>query len=235
MAKTYYLVESAEAAGDVLAELAEGTGGTLFRNNNDLRGGLRRMADRPEHHYVLGFSPRDLQLDGKFHNLKVSVTSRPGATVQARRGYYAPTHLEDAAEQARQEIETTLFSRDERADIPVVLNTQFFKSDDVNARLSVVAQVDLRALRFRKAGERSRNKLTVLSGVFDQDGKYVTGVQKIIDMNLRDQTLQTVRNAGISVKTSFDLTPGTYMVRLVVRDAEGELMAARTAAVEIPY
>jgi hypothetical protein len=31
------------------------------------------------------------------------------------------------------------------------------------------------------------------------------------------------------------LTPGTYLVRLVVRDAEGQLMSAANAAVEIPY
>jgi hypothetical protein len=37
------------------------------------------------------------------------------------------------------------------------------------------------------------------------------------------------------VKSSFDVKPGTYLVRMVVRDAEGELMAARNGAVTIPY
>jgi hypothetical protein len=36
------------------------------------------------------------------------------------------------------------------------------------------------------------------------------------------------------VRTSFDVKPGSYMIRLVVRDAEGQLMAAENGAVEIP-
>jgi hypothetical protein len=31
------------------------------------------------------------------------------------------------------------------------------------------------------------------------------------------------------------LTPGTYAIRVVVRDAEGRQMAARNGVVEIPY
>ena len=41
--------------------------------------------------------------------------------------------------------------------------------------------------------------------------------------------------SGFTVKSSFDIKPGTYLVRLVVRDAEGAQMAARNGAVNIPY
>jgi hypothetical protein len=37
------------------------------------------------------------------------------------------------------------------------------------------------------------------------------------------------------LKSSFDIKPGTYLVRLVVRDAEGAQMAARNGAVSIPF
>jgi len=38
----------------------------------------------------------------------------------------------------------------------------------------------------------------------------------------------------VTVKTSFDVAPGRYAVRVVVRDAEGQKMAAQTGAVDIP-
>jgi VWFA-related protein len=84
--------EEALAQSDVMAELAYGTGGTFFHNNNDVNEGFRRTADAPEYMYVLGFSPQ--KLDGKFHKLKVTLSaagkSGPGKlTVQARQGYYA--------------------------------------------------------------------------------------------------------------------------------------------------
>jgi hypothetical protein len=36
------------------------------------------------------------------------------------------------------------------------------------------------------------------------------------------------------VKTTFDVAPGSYLVRMVVRDTEGRMMAAQNGAVEIP-
>ncbi len=63
----------------------------------------------------------------------------------------------------------------------------------------------------------------------------VTGGQKVVDMKLRDTTYDRLSRAGFTVKSSFDLKPGTYLVRLVVRDAEGAQMAARNGAVVIPF
>jgi VWFA-related protein len=79
--------QETSARGGVLEDLAYGTGGTYFHNNNDLDEGLRRTADAPEYVYVLGFSPQ--KLDGKLHKLKVKLNGPTKLTVQARQGYYA--------------------------------------------------------------------------------------------------------------------------------------------------
>jgi VWFA-related protein len=74
---------------DALAEFADGTGGTFVHNNNDLEGGLRRLAAPPEYVYLLEISLQDVKSDGTYHLLKVKV-AKPGMDVQARRGYVAP-------------------------------------------------------------------------------------------------------------------------------------------------
>ncbi len=79
--------DQALAQSDVLAELAYGTGGEFFHNNNDVNEGFRRTADAPEYIYVLGFSPQ--KLDGRFHKLKVTVRGSTPLSVQARQGYDA--------------------------------------------------------------------------------------------------------------------------------------------------
>ena len=232
--KAQYDRDSALVQADVLAELSDSTGGTFFHNSNDLDEGFRRVATAPEFYYVLGFSPENLKLDGSLHTLKVTVKDLKGLTLQARRGYYAPKHLADPAEQARQEIEEAVFSRDELHDIPIELHTQFFKASDTDVKLSVLARVDLRHLHFRKEDGRNRNNLRVVSALFDSNGNYVTGMEKIVEMRLLDQTVQN-RLGLITVKTSLDIKPGSYVVRLVVRDTEEQLMAAQTAAIEIPF
>jgi hypothetical protein len=64
--RSQYQLASALAEEDVLAEVAYGTGGVFFHNNNDLVEGFKRVAARPEFVYVLGFSPQNLKLDGRF-------------------------------------------------------------------------------------------------------------------------------------------------------------------------
>ncbi len=225
---------AAHAQEDILAELSAGTGGTFFHNNNDLEEGFRRLASAPEYVYLLGFSPQNLKFDGSLHSLKVSLKNSGPLSLEARKGYYAPKHMEDAVETAKREIEEALFSREEMHDLPVELKTQFFKSGDQAAKLAVLARLDLKKLRFRKAEGRNNNNLTVVSGLFDRNGNYVQGITKTIEFRLKDDTLENRLGQGVTVRTSFDVKPGTYLIRLVVRDSEGQMMSAANGAVEIP-
>ncbi|HLI84332.1 MAG TPA: VWA domain-containing protein [Bryobacteraceae bacterium] len=234
--KSQYQRDSALANEDVMAELADATGGAFFHNNNDLREGLKRLAAQPEFIYVLGFSPQNLKFDGTFHQIKVTLKKPAGGeyALQARRGYSAPRHAIDPEEQARDEIREAVYSREELHDIPVDLNLQYFKPSDVQAKLSVLARVDIRGLRYRKVGDRNNDKLTIVSGIFDRNGNFISGLEKTVELRLRDETLAKLPASGINIRSTFDLTPGAYVLRLVVRDAEGQTMAARNGAVAIP-
>lgn len=73
----------------VMAELADGTGGTFFHNSNDLQGGLTALAAGPEYKYLLELSLQDVKQNGTYHSLKVEV-DRKDVKVQAREAYFAP-------------------------------------------------------------------------------------------------------------------------------------------------
>jgi VWFA-related protein len=229
-----YATSSESSNQLVLGEFADGTGGTYFHNNNDLDEGFRRVASAPEYSYVLGFSPQNLKLDGRYHKLKVALKDPENFTLQARRGYYAPKHVADPAEQDKQEIEEAIFSQDELHDIPIELHTQFFKSSGDSAKLTVLAKVDVKGLHFRKVDGRNRDDLTIVSALFNRNGDFIEGSKKILEMRLKDETLEHKLGSGITMRTSFDVKPGGYLVRLVVRDAEDRLMSAKSGAVEIP-
>jgi hypothetical protein len=184
--------------------------------------------------YLLGFSPQNLKLNGSYHTLKVALAGKQKFSVQARHGYYAPRTIADPAEAAKEEIQEALFSQDEIHDLPVELATQFFKKDQSQARLAVLTHVDLKGMRFRKAEGRNRDGLTVATAIFDENGNFVTGGEKLVEMRLLDTTFERLTHSGFTLKSSFDVKPGTYLVRLVVRDTEGAQMAARNGAVSIP-
>ena len=74
---------------DIMAELADGTGGTYFHNSNDLEGGFQDLTAVPEYVYLLEMSLQNVKLDGEYHYLKVKVDQN-GLNLQARRGFFAP-------------------------------------------------------------------------------------------------------------------------------------------------
>ncbi|MGC2793789.1 MAG: VWA domain-containing protein, partial [Candidatus Sulfotelmatobacter sp.] len=231
--KTLIETAAASAQDDLLAVLADGTGGVFFHNNNDLDEGFRRVADTPQYSYVLAFVPQNLKLDGSFHSLKVTLKNPQKLTLQARRGYYAPKNFTSPDEQAKQEIVDAMYSQEELHNLPVNLHTQFFKASDQDATLVVLAHVDVKRLRFRKVEGRNNNVLTCVSALFNRNGNFVEGIEKTVTMKLKDETLEHKLSSGITLKTSFDVKPGSYLVRLVVRDAEGQMMSAENGTVEI--
>jgi VWFA-related protein len=233
--KSLLRATSSQESGEVMSQLAEGTGGTFFHNSNDLEAGFRQAGAFPEVSYVLGFYPQNLKPDGRFHTLQVSLVQPAGLALQSRRGYFAPNKLLNAEEVAKEEIDEAVFSQQELNELRVAVHTQFFKPGSADAQLSVLARVDVRSLRFHKEAGRNRDDLTLVAALFDKDGRFLVGKQKLVELRLRDESLDRLAQTGINMKTSFDVQPGAYLVRLVVRESEDAHMSELSQTIEIPF
>lgn len=229
-----YRLDEQRVQSEVLSDLAYSTGGFYFRNNNDLDAGFRTTAAEPEVSYLLAIVPDNLKNDGKFHTLSVKVLTKDKYTVQARRGFFAPKRGQTPEEVAKQDIEDALFSQEEQEGFPIQLHLQYYKVDEMNAKLSVLAHVDLTKVHFEKAEGRNWDDLTIVAGLFDRNGNFISGEQKTLEMRLKDTTLKRLDQTGVTLKTNFDVKPGGYMVRLVVRDSKAAQLSARNGVLEIP-
>lgn len=210
----------------VVRALSYDSGGIMFRSNNDLDGGFKRVASLPEHAYVLGFSPQNLKEDDSFHKLRVKLTRTARFQVQARRGYYATREARPELRNASNEIEEQLLSREEVQAFPMKFETQFFRSSAGDVHLTVVVHTDVKPLHFRKVDGFNQNRLTLACALFEDTGSYITGTKQLLAMNLRDETLAATLESGVTMKAEFDAKPGRYVVRVVVRDDEGQLSAS---------
>ncbi len=216
-----YRRESARADGDVLNDLAEGTGGTFYHNNNDLLEGFAKTSAGPEFSYVLGFTPAELKPDGSFHHIKVRLTEPRHFSVGYRRGYYA---LKDDPKDrwAITDLMDAVFARDEVAAIPIVLQAGYSKlPGNGTAKVLIVAKVDITAVHFAA----KRDSLKVAAALFDSDGSYVTGEVQNIDLTLNGEAVPKT-DPGVTLRFEFDVNPGTYRVRLVAREAQGKAMTS---------
>lgn len=75
-------------AGGTLEDMAAATGGTAFKNNNDLLAGLERAFADGRQYYVLAYVPSNSKADGTFRAISVRVGDGK-LPVNAKRGYWA--------------------------------------------------------------------------------------------------------------------------------------------------
>jgi VWFA-related protein len=233
--KHLMILESARQQTNGMRDLAADTGGIFFNNNNDLDAGFRKVAGVPAAYYLLAFSPQNLKLDGTFHPIQVKLVALKGLNVQARRGYFAPRKPTDPTEQEKEEIREAVFSQDETRELPIDVHTQFFMKTESDARITVLTRIDLHPLQFRREGDRNVDTLTFVTVVFDRDGHEISGQEKALEIHMHDATLEKYRQTGITMRSLFDVKPGTYLVRAVVRDSESGQISGLNRTVEIPY
>jgi hypothetical protein len=131
---------------------------------------------------------------------------------------------------AKEEIQSALFSREELNELPISVQTQFFKPDGPTATVTVVVHLDIKLFKLRHVDGRNNNSITIVSGLFDRNGNYVQGIQKLLELHLKDETLPKITN-GMTARIDFHVPPGGYLVRTVVRDAEAQNLSSVNGAV----
>ena len=222
-----------DVSNDSMALLAEGTGGTFFHNSNDLGAGVRQMAARPDVSYNLGFSPVDLKADGAYHSLKVKLADNKGYSIEARPGYYAPTKAQLAPQERFDRLNKQVISTEELTGIRAGVETNSINLATGESALRVSVRVDIRSLPFKKENGRHVERLIFITALFDQNNKFLSGVEGVMDMNLKDGTLSMLESGGASASITLQAPPGNYRLRQVVQEAVTGRIAAFNTPVEI--
>jgi VWFA-related protein len=218
----------------LLGELADGTGGTLFHNSNDIVGGMQQLGSAPAITYVLMFAPQKEKKDGGFHKLKVQLAEKGRYQIQARNGYYAEAKTLDARELAEAEMQDALVAPGEIRQMHMELQTKFVKNSAAEAELTVITRVEIKDVPFQKVEERHCNAITVVTAIFDENGNNVQREEKGLDLKLTNATYEKFLSTEMLMKGTYSLKPGIYVVRQLVREGGEGRMSVESAAVNIP-
>jgi VWFA-related protein len=217
-----------------MSNLASETGGQFIHNTNDLAGGFQALSAAPSITYLLGFSPTDLRSDGTQHSLKVKLAKTDHATVNARPAYYAPSPDLSPSEKRFRKLEQSVLAADSPTDIPIqfAVTTEILPSGD--SSLKVVVHVDIRKLNFdRTSDARHLERLIFITALFDAKNQFLTGVQGVMDLRLKEATLKQISAQGLDAKLSIQAPAGSYRVRQVVQEAVGGHITAISRDVTI--
>jgi hypothetical protein len=227
-ARGLYLNASAGMIYDGMGVLASGTGGTFFRNNNNIELGFRELGMRPETSYMLGFTPSDMP-DGKFHKLKVQLAGKKGYAVEARLGYTAAASAEPA-NSTMSALDRAAMASDTVTDLPASFTWEQW---DGPPAITMVIHLNFNRLHFKPNGDRRSQKLAIVAVLADSHGNFVTGKRSVLELNLKDATFERFAKSGFTTALSIKAPPGNYSVRAVAEDALDGKLAASSGEVQV--
>lgn len=203
---------------DTLFLMAEETGGELYRNSNEVKEHLERLQAQTALVYLLVFAPRELKEPGRYHSLRVKV-KRPGLKASARAGYYEPrpwsklTGLERRLA-AAQQIAYGL----PRTEIPLhALAGPVRRLDGAGAVVPVILEVAGKELL--RDGPPGKATVEVYAYAVDQQLRVKDFVSQTVSLDLA-KVGPTLEASGLKLYADLFLPPGSYWLRLLVRNAE---------------
>ncbi len=233
VAKAAHRITDMSMQKEPLFQLANETGGTFVDSTNDLSSGLRQIITHSSANYVISYASPAAPADGKYHSIKVEVL-RPGVKLDYRRGYYSPKQQASYVTRKSEDILDALSAPGDLNEIPVDFSYDSLRLEDGRFELSLVMKVQAESLPFLFEDERQQNLLHFLLAVFDENGKYVDGIEKALELKLTQPNYQSFKSHGFASKAEFKLAPGRYRIKAVVRESVQAKMGSLSKTIEIP-
>lgn len=223
--------------------LAADSGGFSVANTNDLAKGIKRIADESRAYYLLGYTPKNEKRDGRFRKIEVKLKNGRGLTVRARKGYYAPLDGERRASDDDKkkklpydpDIQGALDSPFERQDVP--LRMAAYVHDETllgKANTVVAADVDVRRLQLEEKDGRIAGTLEFLLVVAHRESGEYFRYDQAVEMKLLPETYQRLKQSWYTIAREFELAPGGYQAKIVVRDKKSGRVGSLTHDFDVP-
>jgi VWFA-related protein len=220
------------ASQDALSTLAEDTGGRAFFDQNDFKGVFDRVVADTAVYYMLGFTSTNREKDGRFRRLRVEV-KRPGVRLEYRAGYYAARDFAHAGREDReQQLVEQMMSDLSVTDLPVYATSGYFRLKADRYFVPIWVVVPASRARFARAGDKEKATLDLFGVVRDEQNRPVGRFRDTV--NLSVGASEGVQQKNVEYQTDFDLPPGVFRLKVVVRENQTGLMGSFETVVPVP-
>ena len=220
------------ATQETMSTLSTDTGGTAFFDSNDFAPAFAKVQSDTSAYYAIGFRSTNPARDGKYRKLSIKIL-RPGIKLEYRPGYYAPADFKHSGHEDReQELEDQLASDLPATDIPVYMDAMYFRLSENRFYVPVSLLVPGSQIPFVKGGDKDKATLDIIGEVIDEVKRPVGRARQTVKLNL-DQSVGA-RQKNIQYTTSFNLPPGKYDVKFVVRENQTGRMGSFEANITLP-
>lgn len=219
-----------QRSNESLSLLTSSTGGTVFKNVNDLSENFWRMLRQQEMVYLLGFRASSTRSPGKFHNLRVKTVNTKTVRVSHRAGYFEPSpeiaDLEKTLTLA--EIVVNDLPID---DVAVSISATAMPGPDGKARVPVVVELPGKRLLAGLASPTATATLFLYA--FDDKGRVYDHLEQRIALDVKNAG-DAVRDAGIRYYGTLRVPAGHYALKALVRVEESGRIGFARNDIQVP-
>jgi len=199
----------------LLYQLAEGTGGFVIVNSNDLLGGMQRIANDQAHYYTLAYTPPPSE-PGSCHVLKVKA-DRGGTIVRSRSGY---CNVRSADLLAGKPVEKDLENRangTQAGNFAMAMTAPFFYSAPNQARVNLAMEIPSNAIKFEKQHGKQHAELNILGIAYQPDGSVAARFSDnaVLDLDGKKEVEEFMKQP-FHYENQFEIASGHYNLRVVV-------------------
>jgi VWFA-related protein len=220
------------ATQEVMATLSSDTGGKAFFDSNDFAPAFARAERDTSAYYAIGFRSTNQARDGRYRKLTIKI-NRPGVKLEYRPGYYAPADFKHSGREDRErDLEEQLASDLPATDMAVYLDAMYFRLNEDRFFVPVSLIVPGSQIPFVKGGDKDKATLDIIGSVIDEFKRPIGHARETVKLNL-DPSLQA-RQKNIQYTTSFNLPPGKYQLKFVVRENQTGRMGSFVADITLP-
>jgi VWFA-related protein len=218
-----------------LSELSASTGGFLISDTNDFSIGLRRIDEDLRTHYVLAYTPKNSNLDGKFRQINVKL-SRGGLDVQTRKGYYAlpstgssPVLDYEAAALAAMSSSSTTNPFTLRS-----LSFNFPVSDDA-ALTPVLAEVPAKEFTYtpNSATKTYSTDFTIIALIKNESGQTVSKLSRHYTLSGPIEKMEEAKKGEVLFYREERLPVGKYTVETAAYDKPSGKVSVSRHSLEV--
>jgi VWFA-related protein len=198
----------------ILAALADGTGGFSIFNTNDLLGGLEKIGREQSEFYILGYVPPETP-EGSCHTLKVKL-NRGGLNVRSRSGYCnarTVNPLDGKPLEKQMELQAAGANL---GSIRGALQAPYFYTAPNVARVNLAMEIPPESLKFNKDKGKYHANVNVLGIAYKADGSVGAKFNDTVNLDLEKDEWKEFTKNPYRYQNQFDAAPGAYKLTVVL-------------------
>jgi len=197
----------------ILAALADGTGGFAIFNTNDLLGGLERIGREQSDFYILGYVPPESP-EGSCHTLKVKL-NRGGMNVRARSGYCNARTMNPLEGKPLEKQLELHAAGAQMGSIRGALQAPYFYTAPNVARVNLAMEIPADSLNFNKEKGKYHANVNILGIAYKPDGSVGARFSDTVNLDLEKDEWKEFTKNPYRYQNQFDAAPGAYKLTVV--------------------